>query len=110
MKRSSEQSHQAGTLVFREKVIDEQGGIIELAIWQVPRSTDFPEGIRYRCAYVPPGERQPAILYDVHRGKAHHRHVEGTEHPYYFNSVDRLIADFQADVERIKTARGRSQS
>jgi len=106
VKRRPAQPHQVGKLVRREKVIDEQGGIVELAIWQVPKSTDFPEGIRYRLAYVPPGEGQPAILYDVHRGKTHHRHSEGTEHPYQFNSVDQLIADFQADVERVKTARG----
>ena len=109
MKRDSEQSRGAGKLVLRAKVIDEQGGIIELVIWQVPKSTDYPEGIRYRCAYVPRGERQPAVLYDVHRGKIHHRHSEGTEYPYQFDSVDQLIADFEADVERVKRARRRSQ-
>ncbi len=110
MKHSSSQRRQAGKLVLREKVIDEQGGIVELAIWQVPKSADFPEGVRYRLAYVPPGEGQPTILYDVHRGKAHHRHAEGTEHPYQFNSVEQLVEDFRADIERIKTARGKSQS
>jgi len=100
--------HKVGKSVLREKVIDEQGGIVELAIWQVPKSADFPEGVRYRLAYVPPGEKQPAILYDVHRSKGHHRHAEGTEHPYQFISVEQLVADFLADLERVKTARGKS--
>jgi len=106
VKRDSDQRRQAGRLVRREKIIDEQGGIIELAIWQVPKSADYPEGIRYRCAYVPPEERRPSVLYDVHRRKAHHRHFEGTEYPYQFKSVDRLVSDFRADVERAKKARG----
>src|SRR5579875_228161 len=108
--RRSAQPRQVGNPVLREKVIDEQGGIIELAIWQVPKSTHFPEGVRYRLAYVPAGDSQPAILYDIHRGKTHHRHAEGTEHLYQFNSVDQLIADFRADVERIKAARRKAQS
>jgi hypothetical protein len=77
-----------------------------LKIWQVPRSTDYPEGIRYRCAYVPFGEMRPAVLYDVHRGKSHHRHFEGVEHSYQFGSVRRLIEDFRTDVSRIKIERG----
>lgn len=56
MKHSSAQRRHVGKLVLREKVIDEQGGIVELAIWQVPKPADFPEGVRYRLAYVPPGE------------------------------------------------------
>ncbi|MFI5398268.1 MAG: hypothetical protein ACHQ9S_22245 [Candidatus Binatia bacterium] len=30
-----------------------------------------------------------------------HRHIGGTEHPYEFVDVARLIADFIADVERL---------
>jgi len=47
VKRNSQRPRSAGRLVLRERVIDEQGGIIELIIWQVPKSTDYPEGIRY---------------------------------------------------------------
>ncbi len=36
--------------------------------------------------------------------------AEGTEHPYQFNSVEQLVEDFRADIERIKTARRKSQS
>ncbi len=110
MERRSRQPRQAGALILHEKLIDETGGITEFRIWQVPKSTEYPEGIRYSCAYVPPGEDQPAVLYDVHRGKLHHRHVEGIEDPYRFTTVRQLLEDFRADVDRIKTARGRAQS
>ena len=35
--------------------------------------------------------------------------VDDTEYPYQFDSVDQLIADFGADVERVKRIRRRSQ-
>jgi hypothetical protein len=37
--------------------------------------------------------------------KGHHRHIEGAEEPYQFGNVDRLIADFMADVLRLTGAR-----
>lgn len=93
-------------LVLHEKVIDEEGGITELVIWQVPRSANFPEGVRYRLAYVPPATHQPAVLYDVHRRKSHHRHFLGHESPYAFRGVRQLIEDFRADVQHVKARRG----
>lgn len=59
-------------LVLYEKVIDETGGINE-----------------------------PAVLYDIHRGKTHHRHFLGQEYPYEFRGVRRLIDDFKSDIRSI---------
>jgi hypothetical protein len=39
-------------------------------------------------------------LYDDHHPKGPHRHVAGIEEPY--TNVDRLLADFRADVSRIR--------
>jgi len=87
--------------VRREKVIDEQGNIAELAIWKVPPTRQNLAGIRYRLAFVRRSERTPAVLYDWHPPKGHHRHVEGVEEPYDFVDVDQLLADFTADVRRV---------
>ena len=38
--------------IRREKVIDEQGNIVELAIWKVPPARQNVAGIRYRLAFV----------------------------------------------------------
>jgi hypothetical protein len=38
---------------------------------------------------------------DNHHPKGHHRHVASTEEPYLFSDIERLIADFMADVERV---------
>ena len=47
----------------------------------------------------------PAVLYDNHAPKGHHRHVEGIERPYAFIDVARLLVDFIADVKHT-TERG----
>ena len=40
------------TPILREKVIDEQGNILELVIWRVPTTPASPSGVRYRLALV----------------------------------------------------------
>jgi hypothetical protein len=92
-------------LILREKVIDEEGDITQLAIWRVPVTEKNPSGVRYRLAFVEHDEPSPVVPYDNHHPKGHHRHVAGVEEPYEFESVDRLISDFQADVSRIKGER-----
>ena len=91
--------------VLREKTTDEQGNLREMVIWQVEPNPRQPEGIRYRLALVLVGEKVPAVLYDNHHPKGHHRHIEGVEEPYQFVYVDRLIADFMADVTTVTGAR-----
>jgi len=90
-----------GTLILREKVIDEEGNIVGMVIWKVTVAPQNPAGIRYRLAFVPRSERTPAVLYDNHAPKGPHRHLQGIDEPYAFAGVDQLLADFMADVRRI---------
>ncbi len=41
------------------------------------------------------------LLYDVHRGKSHHRHLRGEETSYEFVDEDALLDDFFRDVALI---------
>jgi hypothetical protein len=41
------------------------------------------------------------LLYDVHRGKSHHRHLRGNETGYKFVDEDTLLADFLRNVSLI---------
>lgn len=93
------------TLVLREKVIDEEGNIVELVIWKVPVTPPHPVGVRYRLAFVRRGERAPAVLYDNHHPKGPHRHIEGRDAPYAFAGLDQLLSDFTADVRRLTGGR-----
>ena len=89
------------TLILREKVIDERGDTMELAIWKVPTGKEVPAGVRYRLAFIRRGEPEPAVLYDNHHPKGHHRHIEGVEESYAFVDVDGLLRDFAEDVRRV---------
>lgn len=89
------------TPALREKVIDERGNILELVIGRVPTTPKSPSGLRYCLAFVRRDEEKPAVLYDNHLPKGHHRHVKGIEEAYAFTDVDQLLADFTADVRRI---------
>lgn len=94
----------AAAVILREKTTDEQGNLREIVIWKVPPNPRQPEGVRYRMALIRAGEKTPAVLYDNHHPKGHHRHVEGAEELYEFVDLESLVADFLADVRRVTGA------
>jgi Family of unknown function (DUF6516) len=93
-------------LVLHEKVIDEKGNITELAVWSIPAPGKGIARVKYRLAFITPDSAEPAVLYDNHHPKGHHRHIRGVEEPYDFVDVDRLLSDFQASVDKIKGEEG----
>jgi hypothetical protein len=72
----------------------------ELVLWQLPAP---PAGsthtYKYRLAYVVKGVC--VLRYDNESGKGDHRHLRDTETDYTFDGVDKLLASFQRDIERI---------
>jgi hypothetical protein len=72
-------------------------GFAELVVWQVPEPIPgSAHAYKYRLAYVAGGVCR--VRYDNERGKGDHRHVDGAESPYTFDSLERLLADFWRDV------------
>lgn len=92
-------------LLRRTKYVDADGDLVELVLWQVPRSAAYPDGLRYRLAFVPIGARKPVVLYDNHHPKGHHRHRGRGQDAYPFTTVGCLLRDFLADVRRAKAGR-----
>src|SRR6266704_92715 len=90
------------TILLREKAIAENGDILEVAVWRISARPRSVSGVRYRLAFVRHAERVPAVLYDNHSPKWHHRHTEGTEEPYNFIDVDQLMEDFMRDVRQAR--------
>jgi len=87
-------------LIYHEKWKTKEGDIIEIKIWRVPKSKDFPEGVKYSLVYVHKNER--VLCYDNEKGKSHHKHYFGEEIPIKFESVKKLILDFYEDVKEIR--------
>ncbi|MEW6740573.1 MAG: toxin-antitoxin system TumE family protein [Nitrospirota bacterium] len=74
--------------------------IVEIKIWQVPRSEDKPHGIKYSIVYIKDGKR--LLGYDNAEGKGDHRHYGGNEGPYRFDTIWDLIRDFKKDLKKIR--------
>ncbi len=87
------------TLIAHERRIDATGGIMEIKVWRVPdpvqpSSHDYKYSLFYgRC-----GVR--LVGFDNELGKGDHMHIAGAETPYAFTSLDRLLADFFAEVRK----------
>lgn len=90
--------------IFRLKHEMDDGLLVEMVIWKVPRMVPASHhGFKYRLYFGKEGKR--LVGYDNERRKGDHRHVLGRELPYRFMSPERLIADFLADVEEVRGQR-----
>jgi Family of unknown function (DUF6516) len=87
------------TPLLRERLILEEDAFVELVLWRLDRPLQGCEHrFKYRLAYVIRGNCM--VRYDNEAGKGDHRHVGKRERPYDFKSLDKLQADFWADVAR----------
>lgn len=92
--------------IFYDKALLPDGFIVEMVIWQLPKSSpERPHGLKYRLYYGRDNER--VVGYDNERGKGDHKHIYNTEKRYRFVSVEKLIADFLADIEKVKNAQSK---
>jgi hypothetical protein len=88
-------------LLFRDKYVYADGAIREMVIWRLPDTdNERPHGLKYRLYNGYPGKC--LVRYDNERGKGDHRHDRDQEESYTFISVEQLIGDFRADIERLR--------
>jgi hypothetical protein len=87
-------------LFIHEKYPDSLGNIAEVKIWIVPASEHHPNGYKYSLVYIVKGRR--AIGFDNERGKGDHMHIGEVESTYQFESIDRLLADYNHAVKSWK--------
>ena len=88
----------AKPLVFLKRQ-NADGTIIDVKIWQLPNVTkERPHGLKYSLFYGRAGER--LVGYDNEAAKGDHQHYGLREVPYAFESMERLIQAFFADVAK----------
>ena len=94
-------NHTSAQLLFQDKFIFEDGAIREMVIWRLPEADkERRHGLKYSLFYGYSGKC--LVRYDNERGKGDHRHESDLEAPYKFVSVEQLILDFEADIERLR--------
>ncbi|MGH8192230.1 MAG: toxin-antitoxin system TumE family protein [Rhodanobacteraceae bacterium] len=82
---------------FVELQRESDGAIVEMFIWRLNRSVPGSHhGLKYRLFHGFPGER--VIGYDNEAGKGDHRRLRDAQTRYRFMTVEKLIADFLADI------------
>ena len=73
---------------------------VQESIWAVPQAIPgCAHAYKYSLALIVDGEC--ILRYDNERGKGDHRHFMGRESVYAFVSLEMLMDDFQAEVQRI---------
>ena len=84
--------------IVRAKEIRDDGSIVEIVVWRLPAPlAPCTHRYKYRLYFGRGGECR--VRYDNERGKGDHRHADGVETPYRFVSLDRLLDDFERDVQ-----------
>ena len=82
----------------RSKEVRDDGTIVEVVIWELPAPLPpCQHRFKYRLFYGRSGEER--VRYDNERGKGDHRHAAGAESQYEFVSLDRLLDDFERDIQ-----------
>ena len=85
--------------IFYDKTVLPDGAIVQMTIWQLPRSTqERPHGLKFSLFYGGPDGR--IVGYDNESGKGDHKHIGEQEIACTFTSIDQLVSDFYTDVMR----------
>lgn len=70
----------------------EKFAVAELKIWKIPKSKDYPNGIKYSLFLV--SEGSVIIGFDNHKPKGPHLHLGDKELPYEYKGEVLLVNDF----------------
>jgi len=65
--------------------------IFEMIVYNLPRSKDYPVGIKYRAWFSEDGKA--LFGFDNHKPKGPHLHIRETEIGYNYRLVDELMKD-----------------
>ena len=85
--------------LVRTRITFSETSFAELILWQVPKPVaGSTHDFKYRLAYVVGGVC--VVRYDNEVGKGDHRHFDGKESAYTFETPDKLVAAFQRDIAR----------
>jgi len=85
-------------LVYRHRLDFDDGAIVEIVVWRLAKPVEgCSHPFKYRLFY---GKAEVRIVgYDNERPKGDHCHRDNIEEAYVFESPEKLIADFLAEIQ-----------
>jgi len=81
-------------LKLHNKRVLKDGAVIEMKVWEVPNTKNYPEGFKYSLIAVDPVSGSK-VLMDNHSPKGHHYHLDDKQLPYSFTNLNKLVRDFK---------------
>lgn len=88
------------TLLFEERHFLSENAFVEMVVWYLEKPLlKSPHRYKYRLALVVDGKC--LLRYDNESGKGDHKHIGTVEVSYVFASVNGLLKDFWADVNKL---------
>ncbi len=85
--------------LLRQRIVLAENKFAELVLWRLTQPlAESEHTFKYRLAYVVNGEC--VLRYDNEAGKGDHRHWGEKESEYTFSTPEKLLVDFQHDIER----------
>ena len=86
-------------LLVDQRIILSDHEFAEIVVWELATPLrGSAHDLKYRLALVVNGEC--VLRYDNEVGKGDHRHTASQERAYRFESIDKLLADFERDIAR----------
>lgn len=74
--------------------------VVEMKIFQVPVSEDYPEGIKYSLFCVDPETNYIYVGFDNHQPKGHHIHKNDEETVCFFRGQETLVNEFYDELSQ----------
>lgn len=93
----------AASLALHQKItLEHESGsrhaIFEAVVWRVPKSKDYPEGMKYRAWLSEAGVT--IFGFDNHKPKGPHLHIREIEVGYHFRGFNELMDDIRAMIKK----------
>jgi hypothetical protein len=85
------------TLVRYEKFIVKRRYIVEITVYEVPRSSKYPDRLKWVLICFDRVTKTKVLL-DNHHPKGPHVHIDDQKLPYIFKGLDQLVRDFRQMV------------
>ena len=86
--------------LVRNRIAYSDTAFSEVVVWQLAQPLAGSDHLyKYRLAYVVDGEC--VLRFDNEAGKGDHRHIRGRERRYPFQSLEKLLSDFQMEIRRL---------
>jgi hypothetical protein len=94
----------ASSKIFHQKItlehnrLQSRTAIFEIVVWCIPKSKDYPTGVKYRAWLSEEG--MTLLGFDNHKPKGPHLHVREFEVGYVFRGIDELLKDIKNMIEK----------